>query len=183
MLSTPWIQSLLLQLGFQETDPEKPRRKPCMPRSVPILRQALWKLLPNHLARQRISSRLKARDNQGICPWSPEWYIPLLQAWICDRASTRSDDVAWSSPHFHPLWSLSVEVLQSLQCKVYMCCFTMQHAYAYATILNHTHQTKHHSILDDNQHERNSMTVWSERRQERGDENILQQKMMMKDEW
>ena len=107
MLSTPWIQSLLLQLGFQETDPEKPRRKPCMPRSVPILRQALWKLLPNHLARQRISSRLKARDNQGICPWSPEWYIPLLQAWICDRASTRSDDVAWSSPRFHLLWSLS----------------------------------------------------------------------------
>ena len=137
MLSTPWIQSLLLQLGFQETDPEKPRRKPCMPRSVPILRQALWKLLPNHLARQRISSRLKARDNQGICPWSPEWYIPLLQAWICDRASTRSDDVAWSSPRFHLLWSLSVAVLQSLQCKVCMCCFTLQHAYAYSPIWNY----------------------------------------------
>ena len=37
-----------------------------MPRSVPILRLALWKLLPNHLARRRISSRPKAKDNQEI---------------------------------------------------------------------------------------------------------------------
>ena len=151
MLSTPWIQSLLLQLGFQEIDPEKPRRKPCMLRSVPILRLALWKLLPNHLARQRISSRLKARDNQGICPWSPEWYIPLLQAWICDRASTRSDDVAESSPHFHLLWSLCCGAIFAMQ--------GLHVLFHHATCIciGNNLELYDHSVLDDTQDEK---TQW-----------------------
>jgi hypothetical protein len=40
-----------------------------MPKFVPILRLALWKWPPNHLARQRISSLPTAKENQGISSW------------------------------------------------------------------------------------------------------------------
>ena len=45
MLLRPWIQSLLLQQGFRQTDLGKPRRRPCMPKFGPNPLLALWKWL------------------------------------------------------------------------------------------------------------------------------------------